>query len=199
MSSGYSVLTHEAIVDAAWDVSIKPLLLMRFPDASPEELREAHAYTYGGSIIQDLGYYPFGNKFFSNLTHYVRSGDFVEALVAEAEDLNEYALPSAHWNIMPGIIVDIRSRATERSRCSTHNYAGSTAPKLPTRIARRPTSKPNSASMCRKWRLGIMRPRPITTSLGLKCRSRFSSARLIRRPTVLNSREIILEVVGIDP
>lgn len=91
VSLGYSVLTHEAIVDAAWEMSIKPLLLMRFPDASPEELREAHAYTYGGSIIQDLGYYPFGNKFFSDLAHYVRSGDFVEALVAEAQDINEYA------------------------------------------------------------------------------------------------------------
>lgn len=91
VSRGYSVLTHEAIIDAAWDVSIKPLLLLRFPDASPEELREAHAYAYGGSIIQDLGYYPFGNKFFSDLAHYVRSGDFVVAMIAEAQDLNEYA------------------------------------------------------------------------------------------------------------
>jgi hypothetical protein len=46
---------------------------------------------YGGAIIQDLGYYPFGNKFFSDLAHYVRSGDFVEALIAESQDLNEYA------------------------------------------------------------------------------------------------------------
>jgi hypothetical protein len=88
---GYSVLTHEAIVDAAWKDGIEPLLLKRFPNATPAELLEAHAYTYGGAIIQDLGYYPFGNDFFSDLTHYVRSGDFVVALVEESRDLNEYA------------------------------------------------------------------------------------------------------------
>ena len=67
------------------------MLLKRFPDATPEELLEAHAYAYGGAIIQDMGYYPFGNAFFSDLTHYVRSGDFVLALVEESRDLNEYA------------------------------------------------------------------------------------------------------------
>jgi hypothetical protein len=89
--SGYSVLTHEAIIDAAWKESIVPVLLKRFPNATPEELLEAHAYAYGGAIIQDLGYYPFGNAFFSDLTHYVRSGDFVLALIEESKDLNEYA------------------------------------------------------------------------------------------------------------
>jgi len=88
---GYSVLTHEAIIDAAWKDSIQPLLLSRFPDATPEELLQAHAYAYGGAIIQDMGYYPFGSKFFSDLTHYVRSGDFVLALIEESKDLNEYA------------------------------------------------------------------------------------------------------------
>jgi hypothetical protein len=88
---GYSVLTHEAIIDAAWKDSIEPLLLKRFPNATPEELLQAHAYAYGGAIIQDLGYYPFGNKFFSDLTHYVRSGDFVLALIGESSNLNEYA------------------------------------------------------------------------------------------------------------
>jgi hypothetical protein len=88
---GYSVLTHEAIVDAAWKDGIAPLLLSRFPNATPEELLRAHAYAYGGAIIQDLGYYPFGSKFFSDLTHYVRSGDFVLALLEESRDLNEYA------------------------------------------------------------------------------------------------------------
>lgn len=87
----YSVLSHEAVIDAAWDGSIKPLLLARFPGATPEELRKAHAYAYGGCIIQDLGYYPFGRKFFSDLVHYVRSGDFVEALIRESQDVNEYA------------------------------------------------------------------------------------------------------------
>jgi hypothetical protein len=89
--SGYSVLTHEAIIDAAWKESIVPVLLKRFPNATPEELLEAHAYAYGGAIIQDMGYYPFGNAFFSDLTHYVRSGDFVLALIEESTDLNEYA------------------------------------------------------------------------------------------------------------
>ena len=89
--AGYSVLTHEAIIDAAWKNGIEPLLLRRFPNATPEELLQAHAYAYGGAIIQDLGYYPFGNKFFSDLTHYVRSGDFVVALIEESRDLNEYA------------------------------------------------------------------------------------------------------------
>src|SRR5215831_5620064 len=71
--AGYSVLTHEAIIDAAWKNGIAPLLLRRFPTATPEELLQAHAYAYGGAIIQDLGYYPFGNKFFSDLTHYILS------------------------------------------------------------------------------------------------------------------------------
>jgi hypothetical protein len=89
--AGYSILTHEAIIDAAWKDSIEPLLLKRFPNATPEDLLKAHAYAYGGAIIQDLGYYPFGNRFFSDLTHYVRSGDFVLALIEESRDLNEYA------------------------------------------------------------------------------------------------------------
>ena len=87
----YSVLTHEAIIDSTWDSAIKPLLLKRFPAATPDELTQAHAYAYGGCIIQDLGYYPFGSKFFSDLTHYVRSGDFVLNLIRDSQDLNEYA------------------------------------------------------------------------------------------------------------
>jgi hypothetical protein len=88
---GYSVLSHEAVVDSAWDSSIKPLLLARYPTASPEQLREAHAYAYGGCIIQDMGYYPFGSHFFSNLLHYVRSGDFVRNLLDESQDMYEFA------------------------------------------------------------------------------------------------------------
>ena len=87
----YSVLTHEAIIDSPWGSAIKPLLLQRFPAATPDELKQAHAYAYGGCIIQDLGYYPFGSKLFSDLTHYVRSGDFVVNLIRESQDLNEYA------------------------------------------------------------------------------------------------------------
>src|SRR5215813_6281769 len=88
---GYSVLTHEAIIDTLWIDTIQPVLLMRFPNANEEQLREAHAYAYGGCLIQDMGYYPFGNRQFSDLVHYVRSGDFVTALLDEATDVNEYA------------------------------------------------------------------------------------------------------------
>ena len=90
-SGAYSVLTHETIIDTAWETHLQPLLQHRFPKATADELRKAHAYAYGGAIIQDMGYYPHGNKFFSDLTHYVRSGDFVESLLRNAQDLNEYA------------------------------------------------------------------------------------------------------------
>jgi hypothetical protein len=89
-ASGYSVITHEAIIDAAWK-NITPILLQRFPDATPDDLTMAHAYAYGGCVIQDMGYYPLGSKFFSDLAHYVRSGDFVEALLADAQNLDELA------------------------------------------------------------------------------------------------------------
>jgi len=87
----YSVLAHEANIDALWDSGIRPLLAKRFPRATAAQLRDARAYAYGGSVIQDLGYYPFGSHFFSNLLHYVRSGDFVEAMIRDARDVNEYA------------------------------------------------------------------------------------------------------------
>jgi hypothetical protein len=89
--SGYSVLTHEEIVDLLWTDGIRPLLLKRYPESSEEQLSEAHAYAYGGAVIQDLGYYPFGSSEFSNLTHYVRSGDFVRELWLQSRDVNEYA------------------------------------------------------------------------------------------------------------
>ncbi len=90
-AQAYSVLTHEAIIDTLWNDNITPLLLKRFPDSTPEQLLEAHGYAYGGCIIQDLGYYPFGSHLFSDLVHYVRTGDFVEALVRDSQDLNQYA------------------------------------------------------------------------------------------------------------
>jgi len=87
----YSVLTHEEIVDLLWSDEIRPLLLKRYPGLSEDQIKEAHAYAYGGAVIQDLGYYPFGSKDFSNLVHYVRSGDFVRELLLESADVNEYA------------------------------------------------------------------------------------------------------------
>jgi Zinc dependent phospholipase C len=87
----YSVLSHEALVDALWDTKLKPTLLSRYPDATPEQLKKAHGYAYGGAIIQDLGYYPHGSKQFSDLTHYVRTGDFILALIRESRSLDDLA------------------------------------------------------------------------------------------------------------
>src|ERR1022692_3508714 len=87
----YSVLTHEEVVDLLWKDDIAPLLSKRFPGATADDLKKAHAFAYGGSLIQDMGYYPFGSKYFSDLTHYVRSGDFIVNMINEASDLNEYA------------------------------------------------------------------------------------------------------------
>ena len=90
-SHGYAVLTHEAIIDSAWTDVIQPALLKRFPASTPDDLKKAHAFAYGGAIIQDMGYYPFGSKFFSDLVHYVRSGTFVETLLRDSTNVNEYA------------------------------------------------------------------------------------------------------------
>jgi hypothetical protein len=90
-ATAYSVLTHEEIVDLLWGDQIQPLLLKRYPGLSEDQLKEAHAYAYGGAVIQDLGYYPFGSREFSNLVHYVRAGDFVRELLLESQDANEYA------------------------------------------------------------------------------------------------------------
>jgi hypothetical protein len=87
----YSLLTHEQLIDLTWRDSIVPLLLSRYPNLTPAELDRARAYAYGGCVIQDIGYYPFGDRSFSNLTHYVRSGDFVVSLFRNAQSANELA------------------------------------------------------------------------------------------------------------
>lgn len=87
----YSVLSHEEVVDLVWKDNLQPLLLRRFPGSTDDDLKRAHAFAYGGSLLQDMGYYPFGNKYFSDLTHYVRSGDFVVNLINESSNLEEYA------------------------------------------------------------------------------------------------------------
>jgi hypothetical protein len=89
--AAYSVLTHEQVVDLQWKDNLVPLLKKRFPAATDDDLKKAHAFAYGGSLVQDMGYYPFGNKYFSDLTHYVRSGGFIVNLLKEASDINEYA------------------------------------------------------------------------------------------------------------
>jgi hypothetical protein len=90
-SGAYSVLTHEELIDLAWNDSIRPALLARFPKATEHQLVVAHSYAYGGCAIQDMGYYPFGKRFFSDLTHYVRSGDFVRWMLENAHTIDEYA------------------------------------------------------------------------------------------------------------
>src|SRR5258705_3282023 len=90
-SKGYSVLTHEAIIDAIWEKTIQPLLKQKYPGVTEVQLKEAHSYAYGGAIAPDMGYFPLGSHLFTNLVHYVRSGDFVNALLEEANDINEYA------------------------------------------------------------------------------------------------------------
>ena len=89
--AAYSVLAHESNIDALWDTQIRQLLLAKYPRTSPEALLDARAYAYGGSAIQDLGYFPFGSRLFTNLVHYVKSGEFVEAMLRDAQDVNEYA------------------------------------------------------------------------------------------------------------
>ena len=84
-------MAHQAIIDAAWENGLKPALKQRFPSLTEDDLKKAHAYAYGGAIIQDLGYYPYGNPFFSDLTHYVRSADFILALLRDAQTADEYA------------------------------------------------------------------------------------------------------------
>ena len=89
--SGYSVLSHEEVIDLMWDSDISPALLKRFPHATPEELKKAHAFAYGGSVIQDVGYYPLGNHKFTDMLHYVRTGDFLAVMIRDSHNLNECA------------------------------------------------------------------------------------------------------------
>lgn len=90
-SSSYALLAHEAIIDACWEKSLIPLLKLKYPGVTEEELKKAHTYVYGGAIIPDIGYFPFGSILFSNLVHYVRCGDFITALLEESHNINEYA------------------------------------------------------------------------------------------------------------
>jgi len=90
-SGAYSVLTHEQVVDLVWENRLLPMVKARFPNLTDKQIREAHAYAYGGSLVQDMGYYPFGSRYFSDLTHYVRSGDFVVSLIEDAHTANEYS------------------------------------------------------------------------------------------------------------
>lgn len=90
-ASGFSILAHEAIIDAEWDKLIKPLLLKKYPGSTENDLKKAHSFAYGGCMLPDMGYMPFGDPFFTDLLHYVRSGEFVSTMLSESQNLNEYA------------------------------------------------------------------------------------------------------------
>jgi len=166
--AAYSVLSHEAIIDSAWDTSIKPVLLKRFPDATKDELREAHGYAYGGAIIQDMGYYPHGSMFFSDLAHYVRSGDFVLTMLRDSKDLNEYAFALgalAHY----AADTDGHRLGTNRAvRCCIPSSKRSTVIPSPTKTIHSPTSRRNSDLMFWKWPKSATRPTAITISSAFK-------------------------------
>ncbi|QDA59225.1 zinc dependent phospholipase C family protein [Hymenobacter jejuensis] len=118
-AAGYSVLTHQANVDSCWRRCLVPLLTQRYPGATPEQWKEAKSYAYGGSIIQDMGFYPFGSKLFTNLTHYVRSGDFVRNLLDEAQDRNEYAFA---LGAMAHYVADIKGHSEGTNRAMPSVY-----------------------------------------------------------------------------
>lgn len=90
-ADAYSVLSHEEVVDMAWKEQLVPMLKSRFPGITEDDIREAHAYAYGGSVIQDIGYYPFGSHYFSDMLHYVRPNEFVAALIRDSTTPDEYA------------------------------------------------------------------------------------------------------------
>jgi hypothetical protein len=90
-ASAFSILAHEAIIDAEWVSHIRPMLLKKYPNSTLDDLKNAHAYAYGGCLVADMGYMPFGQPYFTDLVHYVRSGDFVTTMISEAQNLNEYA------------------------------------------------------------------------------------------------------------
>jgi len=90
-AAAYSQFTHQTLIDVTWERTIRPLLMQRYPGTTMAQLTRAYSFAYGGCLIQDIGYYPFGKRFFSDLTHYVRTGDFVLALIRDARNVDEFA------------------------------------------------------------------------------------------------------------
>jgi hypothetical protein len=159
---GYSVLSHEALVDAMWDVHLRLYLLQRYPAATPEDLKRAHGFAYGGAIIQDLGYYPHGSAQFSDLTHYVRTGDFIVALLHEAHDLNELAFALGSFSHYVGDLVGHSEGTNVGEPILYPKLAKKFGPPLPMKIIQPTTLEQNLGSMCPKWRAVILRRRLIT-------------------------------------
>ena len=158
------------------------MLSKRFPQATEDDMRKAHAYAYGGSLLQDMGYYPFGSKFFSDLVHYVRSGDFVVVLIQDSSDLNEYAFALgalAHY-------------VSDNSGHPTINHVVAIEfPKLRKKFGEEVTYgddpkahiRTDSASIWSRWRRTDTPATGITTSLDSRSPNRCSSARSLR-PTI---------------
>ncbi|HVN93838.1 MAG TPA: zinc dependent phospholipase C family protein [Terracidiphilus sp.] len=113
-AAAYSLLSHEQLVDLTWDDAIVPLLKSKYPNLTPAELDRARSFAYGGCVIQDMGYYPFGDSFFSDLTHYVRTGDFVMALFRNAHNANELAFAAGALSHYIGDSIG-HSEATNRA------------------------------------------------------------------------------------
>jgi hypothetical protein len=135
-SFAYSVLTHEEIVDLVWAEQIRPPLLQRYPGLTEDQIKEAHAYAYGDAVIQDLGYYPFGSRDFSNL-HCVRSGDFVRELLLGSQDVNEYAFALGALSHYASRISPVTPRSIRQSRSSIRSYERSMASQSAMRKTRR--------------------------------------------------------------
>ena len=159
------MLAHESAIDAAWDRELRPLLLQRFPRSTPDELERARSFAYGGSVIQDLGYYPFGNKFFSNLLHYARTGDFVESLMRNAQTVDELAFALGALAHYANDIAGHPLAVNRRCRWRFPSCARSSATTSPT--CRRPssTSSSSSRSTWRRPRAGATRSRSTASLL----------------------------------
>ncbi len=113
-AGAYSLLTHEQLIDLTWQSSIVPLLRSRYPNVTAAQLAEAHSYAYAGCVVQDIGYYPFGDVFYSDLTHYVRTGDFIVHLYRDAKNANELAFAIGALSHYIGDNIG-HSRATNRA------------------------------------------------------------------------------------
>ena len=122
-AEAYSLLTHEELVDLTWQNSIVPLLLARYPGLTAAQLDEARAFAYGGCVIQDIGYYPFGDLTYSNLTHYVRTGDFVVNLFRNAQNADELAFAVGALSHYIGDTVGHAEAPTSPSPSSFQNSA----------------------------------------------------------------------------
>jgi hypothetical protein len=164
-TKAFAILAHEAIVDAEWEVNLKPMLLARYPGATPAQLKDAHAYAYGGCLMPDMGYMPFGDPYFTNLLHYVRSGDFVSELLNDAQSLNQYAFA---LGALSHYMADEYGPPIKQCLCyiliCERNLA--TPSLMPITLPR--IAELSLLMMCCKLPRGIMQPLLITTLSGSK-------------------------------